>query len=252
MHNRFFIEEKIESFPLNEIVLESIAGHIKAFRKKIGDEIKLYDGSGNIYFTKILQISKKNISVELISKETHPERNSKIFLFLPLITSHIMDQLLSRVCEMEVSNIFPVITERSINLKNEKEINFKLSKWDKISRGAMILAGKNFSTAINGPVSLAAAFKSANDFNVKLIANPGANLFLKDYLLNLDFKGNGITIAIFIGPEGDFSPSEIQLSKEYGFMPVKLSNYIMSTFVSSIYSVSNLTCFAFSDNNYAS
>lgn len=252
MHNRFYIEEKIESCPDNEIVLESIAGHIKAFRKKIGDEIKLYDGFGNIYFAKILQISKKNIAVELLSKETRCERNSKIFLFLPVITSHIMDQLLSRVCEMEVSNIFPVITERSINLKNEKEINFKLSKWDKISKGAMILAGKNFSTVINRPVSLAAAFKSVDDFNVKLIASPSTNLFLKDYLLNIDLKDNNIVIAMFIGPEGDFSSAEIQLSKEYGLVPVKLSNYIMSTFVSSLYSVSNLTCFAFSDNNYAS
>lgn len=252
MHNRFYIEEKIENCPNNEIVLESIAGHIKAFRKKIGDEIKLYDGFGNIYTAKILKISKKNVAVELISKETYSERNSKIFLFLPIITSHIMDQILSRVCELEVSSIFPVITERSINLKDEKEINFKLSKWNKISKGAMILAGKNFSTVINRPVSLAVAFKSVVDFNVKLLANPSANLFLKDYLFNIDFKDNNITIAIFIGPEGDFSSDEIKLSKEYGFMPVKLSNYIMSTFVSSLYSVSNLACFAFSDNNNVS
>ena len=252
MHNRFYIEEKIESYPGKEIVLESISAHVKAFRKKIGDEIRLYDGFGTVYSAKIVKISKKNINIELISSNKYSEDNIKIYLFLPLITSHIMDQLIARVCELGVSNIFPVITERSIKLKSEKEINSKLFKWDKISRGAMIIAGKNFSTAINKPIRLADAFKSAENFNAKLIASPDAVLPLKNYIEGLDLKKDSIIIGIFIGPEGDFSPSELKLSKEYGLTPVRLSNYIMSTFVASIYSVSNLICFAFSDNNYAS
>ncbi len=252
MHNRFYIEEKIESLAGSQIVLESLAGHVKAFRKKTGDEIKLYDGSGNVLSAKIVKISKKNVGVELLSKETHSGNNTKIFLFLPLITSHIMDQLIARICEMEVSGIFPVITERSINLKNEKEINFKLSKWDKISKGAMVLAGKNFSTVINRPVVLPDAFKMTENFNSKLIASPSASLFLKDFLLAFDFNVKNISISIFIGPEGGFSAFEINLSKEYGFTPVKLSNNIMSTFVSSIYLVSNLVNFAFSVSDYAS
>jgi|GEM_PF-2703304 16S rRNA (uracil1498-N3)-methyltransferase len=252
MHNRFYIEEKIENHPGKEIVLESISAHVKAFRKKIGDEIKLCDGLGTVYSAKIIKIAKKNINIELISSKKYSEDNIKIYLFLPLITSHIMDQLIARVCELGVSNIFPVITERSIKLKSEKEINSKLSKWDKISKGAMIIAGKNFSTVINKPANLAGAFKSAENFDAKLIASPDADLSLKNYIESLDFNKAHISIGIFIGPEGDFSPSELRLSKEYGFTPVKLSNYIMSTFVASIYSVSNLMCFAFSDNNYAS
>ena len=144
MHNRFYFEEKINGDFKKEIVLESICAHIKAFRKKIGDEIELYDGSGTVYSGKILKIAKKNISIELISSNKFLENATKVYLFLPLITSHVMDQLIARVCELEVDTIFPVITERSIKLKNEKEINSKLSKWNKISRGAMIIAGKNF------------------------------------------------------------------------------------------------------------
>ncbi|MCL4427635.1 MAG: RsmE family RNA methyltransferase [Deltaproteobacteria bacterium] len=255
MHNRFYIEEKLENDFTGfkkEIVLESISAHIKAFRKKTGDEIKLYDGLGTVYHGRIIKIAKKNVSIELISSKKFLENNIKIYLFLPLITSHMMDQLIARVCELEVSNIFPVITERSIKLKNEKEINSKLSKWNKISGGAMIIAGKNFSTVINKPIELAAAFKSMKNFNAKLIASPDADLTLRNYLEIFDFKKEDISIGIFIGPEGDFSPSELRLSKDYGFVPVKLSNYIMSTFTASLYSVSNLICFALSYNNYAS
>jgi len=252
MHNRFYIREKIDSCFGDEIVLKSIAGHIKAFRRKIDDNIELYDGSGNVYSAKIVRITQKDINVKLISKKTYPARNAKISLFLPLITSHVMDQIIARVCELEVNNIFPVITERSISLKSEKEINFKLSKWDKISKGAMIIAGKKFSTVVNIPLTLSDSFELVKDFRLKLIAYPKTDVFLKDYLMALDFSLKNISIGIFIGPEGDFSSFEMELSKKYGIMPVKLSNYIMSTFVSSIYSISNLTCFAFSENNYES
>jgi 16S rRNA (uracil1498-N3)-methyltransferase len=253
MHNRFYIDEKIDNPSKNDIIIESAAAHIKAFRKKNGDEIELYDGSGSVYSAKILKISKKYVNIELLSFKKYPKNSVNISLFLPLITSHIMDQLVARVCELEVSDIFPVFTERSINLKNEKEIGSKLSKWDKISKGAMLIAGKKFSTAISYPLVLSAAFKSAENFNAKLIASPVADFYLKDYLENFHFKKKDISMGIFIGPEGDFSPYEMQLSKECGFTPVKLSNYIMSTFVASLYSVSNLICFAFSNNNnYAS
>ncbi len=248
MHNRFYIEEKIDSYYLGKkIALESIAGHVKAFRKQTGAEIMLYDGTGAVFSAKIIDISKRNVNVELLSVKKYPESNIKIYLFLPMVTSHIMDQLISRVCELEISGIVPVVTERSIALKSEKEIISKMSKWDKISKGAMIIAGKNFSTVIRKPVDLPAAFKSVENFDAKLIAVPQANLFLKKYLESFHFKKDGVSIGIFIGPEGDFSYREVALSKEYGFIPVKLTAHIMSTFVASIYSASNLICYAFSD-----
>lgn len=250
MHNRFYIEEEVSPYLGKEIALNSITNHIKAFRKKADDEIKLYDGLGNVYSAKVIQISKKFTKVELISKETFTERNAKITLFLPLITSHLMDQLLSRLCEMEISRIFPVITERSINLKDDKddkELYHKLLKWNKISNGACVLAGKAFSTIINKPVSLRDSFRLAANFDIKLIASPNAKMYLKDYLVSMptDFLSKNFSIGLFIGPEGDFSDRELKLSEEFGLIPVKLSNYIMSTFAASIYFVSNITCFAF-------
>lgn len=247
MHNRFYIEEEVSYYLGKEISLNSITNHIKAFRKKVDDEIKLYDGLGNVYFAKVIQISKKFTKVELISKETFTKRNAQITLFLPLITSHLMDQLLSRLCEMEISKIFPVITERSINLKDDKELYHKLLKWNKISNGACVLAGKAFSTIINKPISLKDSFGLAANLDIKLIASPNAKMYLKDYLMSMskDILSENFSIGLFIGPEGDFSDRELKLSEEFGLIPIKLSNYIISTFVASIYFVSNITCFAF-------
>jgi 16S rRNA (uracil1498-N3)-methyltransferase len=247
MHNRFFIEEKIETdgkISGKKIVLESITSHIKAFRKQTGSKILLYDGAGSVFSAVIIEISKRSAVLELSSVDRYTENGPKVNIFLPLITSHIMDQLIARICELEISAVIPVVTERSIILKNRKEIDSKMSKWDKISKGAMIIAGKNFSTKIKEPETLEYAFKAAENYGVKLIAVPKAELYLKKYLESFDFSKKDISMGIFIGPEGDFSASELELSKKYGLTQVKLTDYVMSTFTASIYSVSNLICYS--------
>ena len=248
MHNRFFIEEKIEADGKilgKKIVLESITSHIKAFRKQAGSKILLYDGAGSVFSAEIIAIGKRSVTLELLSVDRYTEDGHKINIFLPLITSHIMDQLIARICELEICAVIPVITERSITLKNRKEINSKMAKWDKISKGAMIIAGKNFSTEIKEPETLEDAFKATENYGVKLIAAPQADLYLKKYLESFDFSKKDISMGIFIGPEGDFSVSELELSKKYGLTQVKLTDYIMSTFTASIYSVSNLICYSY-------
>jgi 16S rRNA (uracil1498-N3)-methyltransferase len=247
MHNRFFIEEKIETngkIAGKKIVLESVTSHIKAFRKQPGSKIFLYDGAGTVFSAIITDISKRSTVLELLSADIYIEDARKMNVFLPLITSHVMDQLIARLCELETTAVIPIITERSIVLKNRKEIDSKMSKWDKISKGAMIIAGKNFSTVIKEPILLEEAFKSAYNYEVKLIAVPNADLYLRKYLESFDFSKKDISVGIFIGPEGDFSQSELELSKKYGLTAVKLTDYIMSTFTASIYSVSNLICYS--------
>ncbi len=246
MHNRFFIEEKIATdgkISGKKIVLESVTSHIKAFRKQPGSKILLYDGAGTVFSAIITDISKRSTILELLSADIFTKDAREINIFLPLITSHVMDQLIARLCELEITSVIPIVTERSIVLKNRKEIDSKMLKWDKISKGAMIIAGKNFSTVIKEPMSLEEAFKSAYKYDVKLIAAPNADLYLKKYLESFDFSKKDISVGIFIGPEGDFSKSELEKSKKYGLTHVKLTSHIMSTFTASIYSVSNIICY---------
>lgn len=53
--------------------------------------------------------------------------------------------------------------------------------------------------------------------------------------LQQPLQGN---IIIAIGPEGDFSESEINLAKEKGFKPLSLGNSILRTETAGLYAVS--------------
>ncbi len=185
MHNRFYINEKLTPELIGEYVsLSLILNHVKAFRMRKYDEIKLYDGYGTVYSGVIKYISKRDVTVEIISCKTALEYSPiKISMFLPFIASGSMDLMLSKICELEVQSIYPVIMQRSVKIKAKDISNKgKVERWSKISASAMILSGRNRMTIINNPMTLEESFSSCRFFDIKLIASANSKISLADYL----------------------------------------------------------------------
>lgn len=286
MHNRFYIEEKLTpELTGKEVLLSSILNHVKAFRMRKYEEIKLYDGYGTVYGGVIKDISKRDIAIKIISCETALEYTAvKISMFLPFIASGSMDLMLSKICELNIDSIYPVITQRSVKIK-AKDTGGKIERWGKISAGAMILSGRSRMTIINNPVTLEESFSSCRFFNIKLIASADSKISLADYLNSnrncakaqsgqnmdapmtehkrmrrrisetddcaipaapfLEDKKDIVNIGFYIGPEGDFTEDELKMAENNGFIKVKLSDSIMSAFTASIFSASILTFYFF-------
>ncbi|MHB1693513.1 MAG: 16S rRNA (uracil(1498)-N(3))-methyltransferase [bacterium] len=252
MHNRFYVNDLSNELIGKEIDLPLILNHVKALRLNNGSEIKLYDGSGISCAGIISFISKKNIKVKILSFEKFTEKPVRIHLFLPIIASNLMDIMLSKICELDIYSVYPLITSRCIRHLDSSDSKSKIDRWKKISASSMILSGRNQMTKILHPVDFKEALSLCVKFDIKFIGALSSNKLLKDYLLNHlslnnlnsnESQNNYFNIALFIGPEGDFSDEELKLSEEQSFIPVKLADYVMSSFSAAIFSASVLVCF---------
>jgi 16S rRNA (uracil1498-N3)-methyltransferase len=253
MHNRFYVSDVLSDDLIgNEVDLPAILNHVKALRLESASEIELYDGSGALYNGIISSISKKNIKVKILSIEQFSEKSVKIHLFVPLIASNLMDVMIAKLAELDIYSIYPLITERCVRHIESPNFSSKLDRWKKISASSMILSGRNKMTGIASPVSFKDALSLCTTFDIKFMGAIASNKFLKNYLLedlSFDSRGNNrernnaLEVAMFIGPEGDFSNEELKLAKEKSFTLVKLTNYIMSSFSAAIFSASVLVCF---------
>ncbi|MCL5673321.1 MAG: RsmE family RNA methyltransferase [Deltaproteobacteria bacterium] len=252
MHNRFYVNDLSNKLIGKEINLPLILNHVKALRLNNGSEIKLYDGSGILCTGIISSISKKNITVKILSFEKFTEKPVRIHLFLPIIASNLMDIMLSKICELDIYSVYPLITSRCIRHLDISDSKGKIDRWKKISASSMILSGRNKMTKISQPVDFKEAFSLCGKFDIKFIGDLSTNELLKDYLLNHlslnnlnsnEFQNNYFNIALFIGPEGDFSDEELKLAEEQSFIPIKLADYVMSSFSAAIFSASVLVCF---------
>lgn len=208
----------------------------KVLRLKKGDKILICNRQG-IDYECIIKNMEKIITAEIISKNASiGEALTKITLFQALTKSDKMDYIIQKAVELGVHRIVPVVTERTIvKIENEKKENSKLQRWNKISESAAKQSQRGIIPEVAAVIPLIEAFNQAEKMDLKLIPyEMEKNNHLKDLLANCTAK----SIAIFIGPEGGFEESEINLAKEHGIIPVTLGRRILRTETAGLVTVS--------------
>ena len=194
---------------------------------KIGDELLLCDGQGTEYRARISELCKAAVRAEILSQTKQEARYPRIFLGQGLPKSDKMDWIAQKATELGVSNIVPLVTERTIvKVKNEEK---RVARWQKICREAAMQSSRADIPQV-GPI------QSFQDF-ILLTPAPGPltlKLFpweegtepMKEVLRGRqDIK----QIVFLIGPEGGFSSREAETAREKGFHLVSLGPNILRT-----------------------
>ena len=186
--------------------------HIKkVLRKKEGQIVKFTNGNSYCFNARIISILEKESNFEIISKnkfETPPFLHVAISL---LKSQTRFEMFLEKAVEIGVSEITPLICERS----QKKNINVKRSKNILIS--AIKQSNKYFLPKLNEPQNFKNFVKKNKEEN-KLLATC-EDYQKKNIIKAYDSKKNNL---IMIGPEGDFSISELEKAKLADFQFVSL------------------------------
>ena len=101
-------------------------------RHSAGDLVKITDGLGNVFNTKIKLISKSSVILEIEKQIFIPEKFPKINIFIPLLkSSDRMELALEKCVELGFTNFVIFSAEKS------PKKNIKLNRLSKISLAAM-------------------------------------------------------------------------------------------------------------------
>jgi 16S rRNA (uracil1498-N3)-methyltransferase len=195
---------------------------VKVLRKVPGDLIEVIDGKGNRFSCRLLEAHPKRATVEIIEKTPLP-------LFWPnriaigvAPTKHLdrMEWLTEKLTEIGVNSITPLLCRYS----ERKEI--KAERLEKIAISAMKQSLKAVCPRIDEMTPFQKFIESVSDYEQKFIAHCDdkfeRKLFCKEYKPEKD-------VVIIIGPEGDFSPQEIEIAIANGFVPVSLGEARLRT-----------------------
>ena len=197
---RFFVKSVIK---LSQIVLlekEQNLHLVKVLRKKEGDSITLFNGMGPEYSGKIIKTSLKRTEVLITSLSLETRRPKvKIHLGICILKKDAMNRSLSRCTELGVNEITPIFSE--FCAVPEKLIEKRVSNWQKIVISASEQCGLNLIPSIN-PVCNLQEWISKTP-GEKLMAVQSGDKLGNDFL-----ESN--SVSLLIGPEGGFSPDEIE------------------------------------------
>ncbi len=194
---------------------------LKVLRLKKGDEIIIFDGEGKEYIAVISAASPTSVKLKVI-EETKINRDSSLHSILYMgITNKIQkfEFAIQKATELGVTEIVPVVCQRSQNAHNVKNWEGKLERWREIVINAAKQCGRNILPEIKEPVRLKTITPTTELSFV--LWEKGGNSF-KDFA-----SYSADSVSFLVGPEGGLDPTEIEYLKDSGFKPIYLGKRIL-------------------------
>lgn len=207
----------------NDIVkiIDNEYRHIKTvLRKKIGDSLQLFDENNQQYTAVIIDITNTEIFARIVEyKQKQELLDTTLYQCIPKLQK--FDFIVEKATELGVKKIIPIISKYVVVKLDDKSINHKLSRWQKIAEAAAKQSGSPIIPIIESPLKFAEAIKTSSKDSLKLIAWEHGTKHLKEVITKTK------SVSIFIGAEGGLANEEISLAKEYNWQTFRLKGNIL-------------------------
>jgi 16S rRNA (uracil1498-N3)-methyltransferase len=229
-----------------EITLTPEESHhlVAVNRARAGDTVVAFDGRGTEWICELAADRKNAAVLKVRFRQKAKPLSYQITLGQALPKGPSMDAIVRKATEIGAARIVPLESERTqVHLDGDRS-DRKIDKWQTAALEAAKQCGNPFLPEIL-PVQKAAAFmESARDYDLKLIASlqPGARS-LKAVLAAFQVaQGRPPRRVLWlVGPEGDFTPAEMSLSRSAGFEPITLGPLVLRCETAATYALSVLS-----------
>jgi len=207
-----------ETLSLGEVFLSpEESSHIaKSFRAHIGDSLELCDGKGRFASAEVLEAYPKACKV-LIKNISEQEPKPQIHLAISCLSDGGEEEITFHAAQMPLAAIHLLRTERSLEPRNS-DLGKLRRRMEAKSLAALKQSRKSWLTEIKTPIYLNEFLKTFKGNLIVCEKNGQSTLNSQLSTLNSQFS------TILTGPEGGFSPTELETLKSKGAFFLSLGN----------------------------
>jgi len=205
-----------EAAELNEAESKHL---VSVMRAQAGTSIEILDGEGRRGAAEVIVPHKKHASIRILSQTLSDPFIPRRILVQSLVREQKMDWLIQKAVELGVHEIWPIQTEQTVVRIRPEQAERKAARWQAIALSACKQSGnpwmprifpvRSLTDVLSSPPSGAACFGALQENSVPLPAFFGR---LR--------QENCPQVTMWIGPEGDFSPTEVEALLAAGVQPV--------------------------------
>jgi len=208
----FYINEYDRSEKLITLDDESARHIVQVLRMQTGRQLHLTDGKGNLITAEISDAHKRHCTAKVVNTSFMEAPIPKITIAISLLKNNTrFEWFLEKVTEIGIAEVVPLICSRT-----EKQ-KIRLERMQGILQSAMLQSRQQWLPKLSEPVMFQSYIEGEAVKNTprKFIAHCVENEKSK-----LCF--NNVATLILIGPEGDFTATEIEQALNAGCSPVSL------------------------------
>jgi 16S rRNA (uracil1498-N3)-methyltransferase len=224
---RFFVEQ-IPSQGKTLVIRGLEAKHItRVLRMGRGDRLILMDRKGARFQAMITSTGGSEVSVILEKSLPQPPPSPvEITLCQALLRPHAMDYVIQKTSELGADSIIPFFSERTVVGPGSDRGTKKLRHWQEVAQNAAKQSDRARPATV-GPLfafgDLLARWKDEEAIKIILWEEEAA----RDLKTFIRSSSPPERVVGLIGPEGGFSPKEIKIASEAGFLSASLGRRVL-------------------------
>ena len=202
--------------------------HIKnVLRLKPGDQLKLFDGTGNEYLAAISSIDADKVEVE-IQHKLQPDlgADTRVMVAQAFLKDKKMDDLVRRLSELGIAGWIPFFSQRSIARPDKKRLAGRVQRWKRIATEALKQCRRKSMLEISDAFTFDEVLELSKSCDLKIVFWENEATLLKRDIgtqTGISLK----SIMVMLGPEGGFTEQEIEMARQNGFATAGLGPRIL-------------------------
>ncbi len=221
--SRFFVDgaELSEKFA---VLTGENAAHAKVLRLKKGDRVTLCDGQGMDFPCVISHISAHQVCLVLGEKEpSAAEPKVCVSIYMGFSKGEKLEHVIQKATELGAAEIAAFPCSRCVAKYDEKTLEKKLVRWQKIAVSAAEQSGR-------GRIPLVVALGSYQEMLMRAASADRAVFFYENersHTLTQALKPPIQSVSLVTGPEGGFSEEEVSAAEKAGLEICTLGKRIL-------------------------
>jgi 16S rRNA (uracil1498-N3)-methyltransferase len=195
-----------------------------------GHEVTVLEGSGTVLRCRIEHLERDALEVAVLERTEVPRPQGEVTLLQAIPKGSLFDSIVQKSCELAVSRIVPLITERVISRFDEADGQRKAEKWRLTAVEAIKQCGAAWLPEVTDPLSPEKYLATQTDVELPLLASlqedrQHPRAWFQEFVSHHGRLPN--SVSIWIGPEGDFTPAEVKTILAAGAKPISLGPLVL-------------------------
>lgn len=216
---------------------------LRVLRLGPGDEAVVLDGAGAEFFCEVENTSRDQLSLRIKKRNFVSRPSCFITLLVGIPKGKIIENIIQKSVELGARRIAPLLTERVVTRLDEEDASHKREQWRQTAIEAMKQCGMTWLPEIETPAAIESFLGHKEKPDLQLVGSLQKERRHPREVFREYEKTNGHlpkSVAVWVGPEGDFTLDELKAIQNSGAQPISLGSLVLRVETAAIYCLSIL------------
>jgi 16S rRNA (uracil1498-N3)-methyltransferase len=216
---------------------------LHVLRVKPGEPVLVLDGAGQESSCTVEECARATLVLRVTGRNFIPAPPCSLTLLQAVPKGKIIESIIQKSVELGARRIVPLLAERVVTKLDSADAADKREKWQQVAIEAIKQCGAAWLPEIEAPMTLDQYLARKEIFDLSLVGSLQKERHHPRECLNGFQAKHGRSpqsVGVWIGPEGDFTPEELETIQASGALPVSLGRLVLRVETAAIYCLSVL------------